>query len=215
MPDLARGEVLLESSSEEEPDEHEDPESDDDDDVVLGRHASKPIQVLADEELEVDLDEEEDAYADLDAQAAAYAKNHVDEEETEEPGTQTRRLAVVNLDWDHVRASHLYRIFSSLVSPTAPPASSSASAVASSNGKSRKEAAHTGARVARGKILNVRVYPSDFGKERMKKEEVEGPPKEIFKKTRRDDAYGTLLEEDEGDEADEDALRKYQLERLR
>ena len=49
----------------------------------------------------------------------------------------------------------------------------------------------------------------------MKREEVEGPPKEIFKKTRRNDVLPSLLAEDEGDEYDEKALRKYQLERLR
>ncbi|CCJ30970.1 unnamed protein product [Pneumocystis jirovecii] len=31
-----------------------------------------------------------------------------------------------------------------------------------------------------GQILSVRVYPSEFGKERMEKEDVEGPPKNIF-----------------------------------
>lgn len=219
-PDYARGEVLLESSDEDERDENdrEDVESDDDDggEVVLGRHASKPIPVLADEDqFEVDLNEDDDAYADLDAQAAAYAEEHPEQDEAEDSGTKTNRLAVVNLDWDYVRASHLYKIFSSLVSPTA----SLLTIPSTSNGKRKTDGKpSTSTKVVRGKVLSVRVYPSNFGKERMKKEETEGPPKEIFTKTRRDDAdvsLDTLLQEDEGDEYDETALRKYQLERLR
>ena len=66
--------------------------------------------------------------------------------------------------------------------------------------------------------MNVRVYPSDFGKERMAKEEKEGPPPEIFKK--KDLQVDEVDEKnvyDVGgeDDYDEDALRKYQLERLR
>ena len=49
--------------------------------------------------------------------------------------------------------------------------------------------------------------------ERMKKEEVEGPPKDLFKKGR--DSDDILVQEDDGNDYDEDALRKYQLDRLR
>ncbi|KAI5121290.1 hypothetical protein M0805_002333 [Coniferiporia weirii] len=216
VPDLARGQVLLESSDEEDEEALDDVESGDDGEVVLGHHASKPIPVLADEEyVEVDLNEDDEAYADLDAQAAAYANEHADEDTAE--GTRTKRLAVVNLDWHHVRASHLFKIFSSLVSPTAPVASVVPD-VPPPPGNGANAAASSTARVARGKVLSVRIYPSEFGKARMKKEEIEGPPKEIFKKSRRDDDDGTinsLIQEDEGDEYDEKALRKYQLEQLR
>lgn len=221
--DYARGEVLLESSDEGEEDENEnvkeDQESDEDQEVVLGRHASKPIPVLADEDEypEVDLNEDDEAYADLDAQAAAYLKDHTGDNETEQVGVKTNRLAVVNLDWDHVRATHLYKIFSSLVSPTAPSPSVAVNANVNSNGD-EKLRTFSGAKIGRGKILSVRIYPSEFGRERMRKEEVEGPPKEIFKKSRRydeDDVLGSLIQEDEGGEYDEKALRKYQLERLR
>ena len=210
----------MESSDEEEAgeDDRGDEESDDEDggEVVLGRHASRPIPVLAGEDqLEVDLNEDDDAYADLDAQAAAYTKEHPEEDQPEGNGTKSNRIAVVNLDWDYVRASHLYKIFSSLVSSTA----SLLTATSASDGKKKgANKAPGAAKVVRGKILSVRIYPSNFGKERLKKEEVEGPPKEIFKKTRRDDAdasLDTFLQEDEGDEYDESALRRYQLERLR
>jgi hypothetical protein len=198
-PDLARGEVLLESSD-ESADDAADSDEEDDGEVVLGQHKSKPISILADTEYpEIDLNEDESAYAELDAQAEALVREQDGEEEQQQEATKTNRLAVVNLDWDHVRASHLYKIFSSLLTSSHP---------AVSNNKTRVKT------IGLGKVLSVRVHPSEFGKARMKKEEIEGPPKEIFKKTRRE-GHGALLEEDEGDEYDEDALRKYQLERLR
>ena len=125
-------------------------------------------------------------------QAKTYANNH-QEEETEE-SLRTARLAIVNLDWDHVRAHHLYKICACLLSPTGQ------------------------VNVVRGKVLSVRIYPSDFGKERMAREEKEGPPSEIFKKK---DLNAEEVDEkniyDVGgeDDYDEDALRQYQLERLR
>ncbi|KAJ4836910.1 hypothetical protein Tsubulata_034702 [Turnera subulata] len=56
----------------------------------------------------------------------------------------TRRLAIVNMDWRHVRAVDLYVVLSSFL-PRG------------------------------GEILSVTVYPSEFGLERMKEEEVRGP----------------------------------------
>ncbi|KZT30594.1 hypothetical protein NEOLEDRAFT_1082725 [Neolentinus lepideus HHB14362 ss-1] len=200
-PDYARGEVLLQSSDEEVDEGQEDDESDDDGIVTLGTDQHKPIRIPEDEEAEINLDEND--YADLDAQAAQYSKTHAREEEGQDIPA-TRRLAVVNLDWDHVRAIHLYKIFSSLVSTTASSASG--------DRKSRND-------VVRGKILNVRVYPSQFGKERMAKEEKEGPPVEVFKKnTAASDVELTekdMIEVGGGQDYDEDALRKYQLDRLR
>ncbi|GKT93257.1 pre-rRNA-processing protein ESF1 [Colletotrichum tofieldiae] len=73
----------------------------------------------------------------------------------------------------------------------------------------------------------VSVYPSEFGKERMQREELEGPPKEIFKKSEDSDEDSEdseaeeeaikkeLLEEGDAEDFDHDALRKYQLDRLR
>lgn len=117
----------------------------------------------------------------------------------------TRRLAVVNLDWDHVRAIHLFKMFSSLVTSGLP---------STGDKKASKP-------VIRGQVLNVRVYPSDFGRERMAKEEREGPPTELFKKPKEFEHVDEVNEQtifetgDAADEVDEDALRKYQLERLR
>ncbi|KAI0788484.1 hypothetical protein C8Q75DRAFT_799232 [Abortiporus biennis] len=196
--DYARGEVLLESSDEED---EADEESDDGGVITLGRDVSKPIPIPEDE-FEIDLDE--DIIANLDAQAAAYEKENPQTAELIPEADRTRRIAVVNLDWDHVRASHLYKIFSSLVSPSAPPKS-----------KAKKD---SGTKVVRGKVLNVRVYPSQFGKERMAREEKEGPPAEVFKKKELDEDEineKTIYETGDGEDYDEDALRKYQLERLR
>ncbi|KAI0655166.1 hypothetical protein C8Q70DRAFT_936549 [Cubamyces menziesii] len=198
-PDYARGEVLLESSDEED-DRQGVAESDDDSDaggiITLGRDVTQPIPV-PDDTAEVDLDE--DTYAELDAQAAAYAQANPEVEQSQVE--RTRRLAVVNLDWDH--------IFSSLVSPTG------AAVASGSNGKAAKSSS---APVVRGKVLSVRVYPSEFGKERMAREEKEGPPAELFKKRELNPEEineRTVYETGEGEDYDEEALRKYQLERLR
>ena len=126
-------------------------------------------------------------------------------------GEVSSRLAVVNLDWDNVRATDLMAVFSSFV-----PRS--------------------------GRILNVSIYPSEFGKERMDREEMEGPPKEIFGQSETqgpqdgqsssseekdqqeededDDAEDerikrSILKEDQGLEFNSAKLRRYQLERLR
>ncbi|KAL2006323.1 hypothetical protein VTN00DRAFT_9977 [Thermoascus crustaceus] len=122
-------------------------------------------------------------------------------------GEVTNRIAVVNLDWDNIRAEDLMAVFSSFV-PTG------------------------------GRVLKVSVYPSEFGKERMEKEEIEGPPKEIFASNKRDEENDVedeedddseesneeeeeekikqaMLKEDKGEEFNSTSLRRYQLERLR
>jgi len=92
-----------------------------------------------------------------------------------------------------------------------------------------------------GRILKVSIYPSDFGKERMEREEMEGPPKEIFGRSKADGAQDkstssseksdeeelddeaqedekikqSILKEDQGNEFNSASLRRYQLSRLR
>ncbi|KAM3081160.1 pre-rRNA-processing protein esf1 [Clarireedia jacksonii] len=81
-----------------------------------------------------------------------------------------------------------------------------------------------------GKIHKVSIYKSEFGKERMEREELEGPPKEIFAKKTEDSESDSeddddeeleekikkdLLKGDDGEEFNSAALRQYQLERLR
>ncbi|KAL7275740.1 pre-rRNA-processing protein esf1 [Rhizina undulata] len=135
------------------------------------------------DEEEVDEEEEESAKA-LEAAATVLV------------GDVTNRFAVVNLDWDNVRAVDLMKTFSSFES-------------------------------SGGKVLRVSIYPSEFGKERMEREELEGPPSEIFKprgKTKVVEEYESgdeeiteksIIKEDKGEEFDSAKLRNYQLERLR
>jgi hypothetical protein len=203
--DYARGELLLESSDEEDELASPEDEESDQDVIALGHDSSRPIT------LEDDIDLDENGFTDLEAEATVYAKNHPPEEDE---GERTRRIAVVNLDWDHVRAIHLYKIFSSLVSPTAPSVSSSAPV------DSRQQPSVRGSKtsVVRGKVLHVRLYVSDFGKEKLAREEREGPPAEVFKKKldgEKEVNERTVYEVGDEDDYDENALRKYQLERLR
>jgi len=121
-----------------------------------------------------------------------------------EMGEVSTRIAVVNLDWDNIRAVDLMAVFQSFV-PSG------------------------------GSIKNISIYQSEFGKERMEREELEGPPKEIFARQDSEDDEDSgfdseedesdseedakirkdLIKEDEGADFDGTALRKYQLERLR
>lgn len=212
VPDYARGGVLMESS-ESEAESQGEGDSDDESDtggfVTLGRDLN--------EEGEIDLDES--TFADLDAQAAAYARTATPEGDSKETTDNTRRLAVVNLDWDHVRAAHLYKIFSSLVSPAAPATLQPSAPMEPKDNKIVKNMKSSKMSVARGKVLSVRVYPSEFGKERIAREEKEGPPVELFKqkKTEAEEDINeqTIHETGGGADYNEDALRNYQLERLR
>jgi hypothetical protein len=85
---------------------------------------------------------------------------------------------------------------------------------------------------ADGSILSVVIYPSEFGIERMQREEIEGPPREIFASSSaanknnitslapagsegEDETKEDSLGGGEGEEFDSKALRQYQLDRLR
>lgn len=194
-------------------------------------------------DLEIDLDEDNvpmeetdpAALRRLEEQALAYENGSDDDQDEREPTTDvhTTRLAVVNLDWDHVFATDLFKIFSSVLEQ-------------GNEGK--------GGGSKRGEVISVRVYPSEFGKKRMEREEQEGPPREVFIKAGQAESDNdeeeeeeepqyegmsgdegseeggaaeddedeedlsddeSLVEEDKGEDVDMDRLRKYQLERLR
>ncbi|CEI68428.1 Pre-rRNA-processing protein esf1 [Fusarium venenatum] len=152
------------------------------------------------EEEEEDSDEEEGgAQVDTEGDMQRFQ----DEQNEVEAGEVTNRIAIVNLDWDHVKSTDLMALFNSFLPETG------------------------------GKIDKITVYPSEFGKERMQQEEVEGPPKALFKNTRNQDSDSdsedsdedsedgderikkSLLEEGDDQDFDSDALRSYQLDRLR
>jgi hypothetical protein len=192
----------------DEDDEDEDDEADDDEEVQKelkrinmesgsydpardgGFESSSSEESSSEEENEVEDDEDEEA-------------QFPDKEQSDVPiGEVTNRIAVVNLDWDNIRAEDLMAVFSSFV-PTG------------------------------GRVLNVAVYPSEFGKERMEREEVEGPPKEIFasskKNNKSDDSEeeeidsdeeeeeikNSMMKGDDGEEFNSTQLRRYQIDRLR
>ncbi|EEQ83245.1 pre-rRNA processing protein Esf1 [Blastomyces dermatitidis ER-3] len=148
--------------------------------------------------------EEEDEYVEEDVEEIQFPN----QQQSDVPlGDVSRRIAVVNLDWDNIRAQDLMAVFSSFLPPG-------------------------------GSIHKVSIYPSEFGRERMEREEMEGPPKEIFASKKKKDEESDLedsdleseeedeeeeeekikqsiIKEDQGDEFDSAHLRKYQLERLR
>lgn len=150
--------------------------------------------------------------SDEDSSTDEYTESEVEDQEQVEQGTEkesvpmgevSTRIAIVNLDWDNIRADDLMAVFSSFL-PSG------------------------------GRLLKVAVYPSEFGKERMEREEMEGPPKEIFASQKAadnteeesededteaeeddEDIKASIIKPDDGSEFDSQALRQYQLERLR
>ncbi|KAK6526788.1 pre-rRNA-processing protein esf1 [Arthrobotrys megalospora] len=182
------------SSDEEGEDENEDEEEEE------LRYDPARGEGLVSDASSSDDDSDDDSVVTSEAEDAEAAAQ---EAETVPLGDVSSRIAVVNLDWDHIKSTDLFVVLSSFV-PIG------------------------------GKILNVSVYPSEFGKERMEREEMEGPPKEVFglsssagvkkkKKSRKEEEMddqdevteATLVKEDTGEEFDSAALRRYQLERLR
>ncbi|KAF3917986.1 hypothetical protein ABW21_db0201375 [Orbilia brochopaga] len=193
--------VATPPSSEEEEEESDDSEDEEEDDASLTYDRARGEVAASDSSDDSDSESESVVSSEAeDAEAAAQ------EAEAVPLGDISPRLAVVNLDWDHVRSADLYVVLASFVP-------------------------------AGGKILHVAIYPSEFGKERMEREEMEGPPKEVFglssnvsvkKKSKQSKAQEveddddqteiteqTLVKEDTGEEINSSALRRYQLERLR
>ncbi|OQO00192.1 hypothetical protein B0A48_13979 [Cryoendolithus antarcticus] len=93
---------------------------------------------------------------------------------------------------------------------------------------------------AGGKIQSVVIYPSEFGRERLEREQMDGPPREIFASSNRQDNDDSESDDIESEESDSDAdaeekikkrliadqaasgqefnptkLREYQIERLK
>jgi len=197
----------------DEDDEDEDDEPDDDDkvqrelqrvdnsrDLLRQGRGSDASSVTSDDtdETTSSEDEEEEGAVDNEVTIGATTQSDIP------MGEVTSRIAIVNLDWDNIRAADIMAVINSFLP-------------------------------ANGSLLKVSIYPSEFGKERLEREEMEGPPKEIFaaKGNETDDnpdddndneddeseaeskIKDSLLAPDAGDEFDSAALRRYQLDRLR
>jgi hypothetical protein len=155
-----------------------------------GKYSDSSSSSSSDEDSDSDLSEAEEA------ELAPQTLSNVP------TGEVSSRLAVVNFDWDNIRAQDLMAVFSSFLSDT-------------------------------GKLTHVAIYPSEFGKERLAREEMEGPPAEIFAKSKSngeedaemsssdsepedDEAIkSSILKPSESTDFDPQALRTYQLQRLR
>ncbi|KAI2607103.1 uncharacterized protein GGS25DRAFT_494358 [Hypoxylon fragiforme] len=153
-------------------------------------------------------DEEDEDDKEAEVNTSSSMQRLRDAQADVETGEVTKRIAIVNLDWDYIKSADLMALFTSFVPKG-------------------------------GRIERVSIYPSEFGKSRMQQEELEGPPKEIFKKTSdsQDDESDPDSEDDDEDKDDDDdddekikneilqegndqdfdsdALRAYQLDRLR
>ena len=228
--DRARGEGLIESSDEEynsqDNDQSSSLDSDEesgDEEVILGSKSAKAVDKRsrrASSELSIDLTEV--------VSVPSTSFNKATQVESVIPTIEngTSRIAIVNLDWDHVQAIDLFKIFDSVLSPSASGLLDGRTAVGSRKSKTK---------IGKGRVESVKIFPSQFGKARLAKEEMEGPPVEIFSnrknisitnrsrtrlKRRRkpedeQDEDEISSEEDGGEDFDEQALRRYQLERLR
>ncbi len=180
-----------------------------------GLSSSESDEESAEESEEEEADPDEDGEGEV---AATADMQRFRNEQGDVPvGEVTNRVAVVNLDWDHIKSADLLAMFTSFVPKG-------------------------------GSIEKIAIYPSEFGKERMRREELEGPPKEIFKHRAADeegedeedlgsggdsaDDAGSgsdegddeiddeqvkkdLLQEGDDQDFDSEALRSYQLDRLR
>lgn len=198
--DLARGEVLLESSDEEErnaeDDESEsDSDSDDGGEVTLGGATASLGRARHQRSPSIDLSETEPVFADQDDD-----EEELDDSDSDSEGVEpTRRLAIVNMDWDHLRAVDLYRVLASSLSATAPSAPAPKPMKTKKFDANGEEITKPSSRlnIAAGRLLNLRIYPSSFGAERMAREEKEGPPTEVFAAAQRAEAEDSDAEDGE------------------
>ncbi|KAM0746794.1 hypothetical protein T439DRAFT_329491 [Meredithblackwellia eburnea MCA 4105] len=185
--DFARGEGGLVSSDEEEEGSEDGDSSDSEGSVTLGPSILRNRR--EERSPSIDLSETE---------APKFGSEDDDEEDNEEDEEEdaeaTTRIAVVNMDWDHLRAVDLYRVLASALSATAPPPSAKASrTIPTDIDDDYKPSSKLS--LAQGRLLNLRIYPSSFGKERLEREAREGPPTEVFKA-----AMEAEREEMEGDD---------------
>lgn len=155
---------------------------------VLSSEEEDEEEESGSDELE-DLETESDDDVDGSEEEETSSSSSSDEEEEDMENVEvenvpvieegTRRLAVVNMDWRHVRAVDLFVVLRSFLPKG-------------------------------GQILSVSVYPSEFGLQRMKEEEVRGPVGLFDDENEKSDE-----DDDDNDEIDYDKLRAYEKSRLR
>jgi hypothetical protein len=144
-----------------------------------------------------DGEDEDDDVGDVDEDISSGEEGviaqFVGQDEHVELGDRTRRLAVVDLDWERIRAVDIFavrvlvRVWGKHCLIDSPLA----------------EQVLRSFLPAGGTIRSVTVYPSDFGLQRMAEEEVDGP-QAAFDEDADSDA-----------EVDPERLRKYERDRLR
>jgi hypothetical protein len=201
--------VLPSSGSE---DEDDDDESEiEDEELEIGGKASRPRldlglgDNLSDESdddegshLEIDLSEDDNEPVSAFPPEIEGEEGEEEEEEEDQPTIEpTTRIAAVNLDWDNLRAGDLFAVFNSFLK------------MGSSSGRGKKGAS----KAIEGKLLSVRIYPSEFGKMRMEREEREGPGGGVFlekkkkgeKKRRGKEEIVVRGQEDHDDDEEEEA----------
>lgn len=187
-----------------------DSDSDSDSSPVVDRARGEGVS-LSESDSDSSSDSDSDSDSD-DSETGIVYDEEAEESEVEleegkpEEGEPSASFAVVNLDWDNVRAVDLMVTFQSFVPKG-------------------------------GSIKSVTIYPSQFGKEQMQREEIEGPSRELFKSKKKKKKHESdesddevdmnnvesmrkitkkLYEEEDGTEDyDSKALRRYQLQRLR
>jgi len=168
-------------------------ESDDDEKVHVKGAGYDPMRGRGEISSSDTDDESEDEESDVESEVDEIDRiKHIAE------GDETSRLALVNMDWDKIKAVDILKVLSGFKPDT-------------------------------GIIKSVTIYPSEFGKERIALEDAQGPPPEIFKKKNNDSddeddsdeeiteetVIKNQLEEGDGQDFDQEALRKYQLDRLK
>ena len=209
--DYARGQGVLESSgSEDESEDGSEAESEaSDEELELGgkRRPRLPGDYSAsesdsdsdsasgeDEEdedhLDIDLSETDEPPSAFPAESDIEQEDDEDEEDEGPTTDPTNRIACVNLDWDNLQAADLFAVFSSFLRPDARKI------------KGKKQGPG-------GRLESVKIYPSEFGKERMKAEEEQGPGGGVFvslkKASKREGAKRRAQSEEDSDEKEEES----------
>uniref|UniRef100_A0A6N2M125 Uncharacterized protein n=1 Tax=Salix viminalis TaxID=40686 RepID=A0A6N2M125_SALVM len=173
-------------SSEEEEEEEDSKKRKREEKVLSSEEEDEEEESKSDELEDLETESDDDAGGSEEEDTSSSSGGD-DEEEMENVEVEnvpvveegTRRLAIVNMDWRHVRAVDLFVVLRSFLPKG-------------------------------GQILSVSVYPSEFGLQRMKEEEVRGPVGLFDDENEKSDE-----DDDDNDEIDYDKLRAYEKSRLR